>query len=175
MCVCIQWFDCLLFSTFTNETHVSSPVTRMMWPRNSLPFCGTALKSQGRSHSLHSVYTHDHFQNPSCQVKCILSPSFTWHCEYKEITSLLDLWRAITSTGIFPNISEIKRTMTALCKDLLVMDCTALHFYLVPSADIIFYLTCYLLLHPWTHGESLFHNNNIILSPIQTVPWAINK
>jgi hypothetical protein len=29
-CVCIQCFDCSLVSTFTNETQVSSTVTRMM-------------------------------------------------------------------------------------------------------------------------------------------------
>jgi hypothetical protein len=36
-CVCIHCFNCYLISTFTNETQVSSPVTRMMWVRNSLP------------------------------------------------------------------------------------------------------------------------------------------
>jgi hypothetical protein len=34
-CVCIHCFDCSLVSTFTNETRVSSLVTRMMWLRNS--------------------------------------------------------------------------------------------------------------------------------------------
>jgi hypothetical protein len=36
-CVCIRCFHCSLVSTFTNETEVSSPVTLMMWLRNSLP------------------------------------------------------------------------------------------------------------------------------------------
>jgi hypothetical protein len=36
-CVCIHCFDCFLVSAFTNETHVSSPVTCTMWLRNSVP------------------------------------------------------------------------------------------------------------------------------------------
>jgi hypothetical protein len=35
--VCIHCFDYSLVSTFTNETHVSSPVTRTMSLRNSSP------------------------------------------------------------------------------------------------------------------------------------------
>jgi hypothetical protein len=35
-CVCIHSFDCSLVSIFTNETHVLSPVTHVMWARNSL-------------------------------------------------------------------------------------------------------------------------------------------
>jgi hypothetical protein len=36
-CVHIHCFDCSLVSTFTNKTQVSSPVTCIMWLRNSSP------------------------------------------------------------------------------------------------------------------------------------------
>jgi hypothetical protein len=37
VCVCVHCLDCLLVSTFTNETQVSSPVSHKMWLRTSLP------------------------------------------------------------------------------------------------------------------------------------------
>jgi hypothetical protein len=52
-CVRIHCFDCSLVSTFTNETQVSSPVTRTMWLRNSSPSLWyRSKKSQSRSHPL---------------------------------------------------------------------------------------------------------------------------
>jgi hypothetical protein len=62
-CVCIHCFDCSLVSTFTNGTQVSSPV---MWLRIHRHLCGIALKCQSRSHSLHFMWIHEHFQIPSC-------------------------------------------------------------------------------------------------------------
>jgi hypothetical protein len=65
-CVCIHCFDYSLVSSFTNETQVSSPVTRIMWLRNSLPsLWSRSKKSQSQSHSMHFVCTSEHFQNPS--------------------------------------------------------------------------------------------------------------
>jgi hypothetical protein len=49
-CVCIHCFDCSLVSTFTNETQVSSPITRMMWLGYSSPalcYCSKKVKAKG--------------------------------------------------------------------------------------------------------------------------------
>jgi hypothetical protein len=36
-CMCNHCYNCSFVSTFTNETQLSSPVTRTMWLQNSLP------------------------------------------------------------------------------------------------------------------------------------------
>jgi hypothetical protein len=87
-CVCIHWFDCSSVSTFTNETQVSSHVTRTMWLRNC-HLCGIALKSQSRSHSLRFVRTHEFFRNPSCAKLVIV-----WHnCDNLVEKSAWVLWK----------------------------------------------------------------------------------
>jgi hypothetical protein len=58
-CVCIYCFDYSLVSAPTNEIQVSSPVTNIMWLRNSLPsLWHCSKKSHSQSHSLHFVRTH---------------------------------------------------------------------------------------------------------------------
>jgi hypothetical protein len=66
-CVCIHYFDCTLVSAFTNETQVSSPVTRMMWLRNSSSSLWHRSKNiyKFRCPLLRFVRTPDHFRNPS--------------------------------------------------------------------------------------------------------------
>jgi hypothetical protein len=67
-CVCIHCFDWSLVSTITNETQISSPVTCMMWLRNSLPslWYHSQKAYKSRSHSLCFVRTHAHFRSPCC-------------------------------------------------------------------------------------------------------------
>jgi hypothetical protein len=65
--VCIHCFDRSLVSAYTNETQVSSLVTRTMWLRNSLSSLWYRSKRvyKSRSHCLRFVPTHEHFRNPS--------------------------------------------------------------------------------------------------------------
>jgi hypothetical protein len=65
-CVCIHCFDCCLVSAFTNETLVSSPVTRMMWLRNSSPSLWYHSKKPKPKPFSAFMCTCEHFQNPSC-------------------------------------------------------------------------------------------------------------
>jgi hypothetical protein len=77
-CVCTNFFDCSLVSTFTSETHVLSPVTRTIWLKNSSPslwyHCKKVCKS--RSHFLRFVRTREHFRNPSCTKHVIAFTHF---------------------------------------------------------------------------------------------------
>jgi hypothetical protein len=57
--VCIHCIDCSLVSVFTNETQVPSPVTRMMWLRNSSP----SLWYRSKKSAFYA--TREHFRNPS--------------------------------------------------------------------------------------------------------------
>jgi hypothetical protein len=70
----------LLWLLFNFNLHkwncISSPVTYMMWLRNSSPFLWCHSKeNQNWSHSLHYVHTCEHFQNnPSCAQLVIAEP-----------------------------------------------------------------------------------------------------
>jgi hypothetical protein len=71
-CVCIHCFDYTLISTFTNETQVSSAVTRIMWLRNSSPSLWYCYK-KSKQKPFSAFYVHLWgFWNPSC-VKLVIA------------------------------------------------------------------------------------------------------
>jgi hypothetical protein len=75
--MCVHPLLWLLFGfNITNKTLVSSPVTCMMWLRNSSPSSWYhSKKSQSQSHSLCFVCTLEHFHNPPCTKLVIALPN----------------------------------------------------------------------------------------------------
>jgi hypothetical protein len=63
-CMCLQWFNYSLVSTFRNETQASSTVihTSILWLRNLPSFLFCLYKKIKLNHSLRFVCTCEHFR-----------------------------------------------------------------------------------------------------------------